>query len=120
MTKHGILFKHDTTTNITGYVDANWARDLEIWWSTFGMIFKFQFALLMWSSKLQPMVAFSSIEAKYQSLSDGAKEIIWLRSLYAELHVFNNRPIVKFVNNESNVKLVKNPMFHTCTKHIEI
>jgi hypothetical protein len=66
------------------------------------------------------MVAFSSIEAKYQSLSDGAKEIIWLRSLYAELHVFNNRPIVKFVNNESNVKLVKNPMFHTCTKHIEI
>jgi hypothetical protein len=67
MTKHGILFRHDTTINLIGYVDVDWARDLEIQRSTFGMIFKFGFVLLMWSSKLQPMVTFSNIESEYQS-----------------------------------------------------
>ncbi len=47
MTKHGILFRHDTTINLIGYVDVDWARDLEIQRSTFGMIFKFGFVLLM-------------------------------------------------------------------------
>jgi hypothetical protein len=97
MTKLGILFTHDTTINLIGYVDADWAKDLEIRRSTFGMIFKFGFALMMWSSKLQPMVVFSNIESKYQSLNDGAKEIIWLRSLYSKLQILNNRPIVMFV-----------------------
>ncbi len=60
MTKHGILFKHDTSINLIGYVDVDWARDLEIRQSTFGMIFKFRSTLMMWSSKLQPTVALSN------------------------------------------------------------
>jgi hypothetical protein len=119
MTKLGILFTCDTITNLIGYVDVDWARDLEIWWSTFGMIFKFGFALMIWSSKLQPMVAFSNIEPKYQSLSDGTKKIIWLRSLYSKLQILNSRPIVMFVDNQSNIRLVKNPIFHAHTKHIK-
>jgi hypothetical protein len=87
MTKDGILFRHDTTINLRGYVDVDWARDLEIQQSTFGMIFKFGSALLMWSSKLQPMVAFSNIKLEYLSLSNGAKKIVWLRSLYSKLQI---------------------------------
>lgn len=120
MTKHGILFRHDTTINLTRYVDVDWARDLKIQWSTFGMIFKFGSTLLMWSSKLQPMVEFSNIESKYQPLRDGAKEIIWLRSLYSNLQILNSGPIVMFANNQNNIKLVKNPIFHTYTKHTKI
>jgi hypothetical protein len=119
MTKHGILFTHDTTINLIGYVDADWARDLEIGQSTFGMIFKFGYALMMWSSKLQPMVVFSNIESKYQSLSDESREIIWLRSLYSKLQIINSGPIVMFTSNQSNIRLVNNPIFHACIKHIK-
>lgn len=60
MTKHGILLRHDKIINLTRYVDVDWARDLEIQQSTFGMIFRFCATLMTWSSKLQPMVVLSN------------------------------------------------------------
>jgi hypothetical protein len=51
----GLLFPRKDTGQIVGYVDANWARDLDRKRSTIGLLFKLGCNSIVWSSKLQPI-----------------------------------------------------------------
>jgi hypothetical protein len=53
-------------------------------------------------------------------LADGAKEIMWLWNLLADMHIPQEGPTMLFCDNQSSIKLVKNPIYHARTKHIEI
>ena len=49
-----------------------------------------------------------------------AKEIAWMKSLIRELLNIKDVPTTLFMDNQSAICLVKNPVFHKRVKHIDI
>ena len=66
------------------------------------------------------MVACSSTEAEYIALASAAREAVWLKQILTDLGKQINQPISIHVDNESAIKLAKNPEFHKRTKHIDV
>ena len=67
-------------------------------------------------------MALSSCEAEYMAASEATKEAIWMRNLIQEfqLPMFNNLKIPIVIDNNSAMKLSKNPEFYARTKHIAL
>ena len=117
----GLQYRLGEDTQLVGFCDANWAGDLEDRKSTSGFLFKLGSSPIIWRCSKQSTISLSSTEAEYKCMSDSTKEVTWLRGLLGELRMLHsNKPIVIFYDNQSSVKLAKNPVFHTKTKHIEI
>jgi hypothetical protein len=65
-------------------------------------------------------MALSTAEAKYIALSVAVCEAVWLRKLLTDLFDHEMDPTTIHCDNQSCVKLSKNPVFHDRSKHIEI
>lgn len=63
---------------LCGYTDADWAQSLSVRCSTSGYVFLLAGGAISWSSKKQPTVALSTMEAEYLALAHATKEAIWL------------------------------------------
>jgi hypothetical protein len=66
-------------TVLHGYMDADWATDVNNRKSTSGFVFMLGGAAISWGSKKQTSVALSSTEAEYIATAHAAKEAVWLR-----------------------------------------
>ena len=75
--------------------------------------------LLFGASKKQPMVALSST-VEYRGAAVAACEVAWLCKLLVDLGLHVERKIVIYCDNLSSIQLVRNPLFHAQTKHIEV
>jgi hypothetical protein len=64
-------------------------------------------------------VAKSSTEAEYRSLAMAAAELLWLKSLLLDLHIFVPSPIL-YCDNLGATYLAANSVFHARTKHVEL
>ena len=62
----------------------------------------------------------SSAEGEYGSIAAITCELKWLKGLLLSLGVHHPNAIILFCDSESALHLVKNPMFHERTKHIEV
>ncbi|GJX67767.1 putative ribonuclease H-like domain-containing protein [Tanacetum coccineum] len=67
--------------------------------------------LISWHCKKQTIVANSTTEAKYVTAANYCRQVLWIQN-------FMNTKI--YIDNESTICIVKNPVFHSKTKHIEI
>lgn len=72
---------------------------------------------ITWSSKKQTCVAFSSTKSKYRALVEINKEAIWMQELYTELGFNIPMPFKIYCNNQSAIKISKNPIYYSKTKH---
>jgi hypothetical protein len=61
-----------------------------------------------------------SIESKYKALANATAEMMWLRSLLFELGFPLSQPVDLWCDNVGVVYLSANPVFHACTKDIEL
>jgi hypothetical protein len=102
-----------------GYADAAFANANDHK-STTRYIFKMAGGAVTWYSKKQTVTALSSIEAKYIALSETAREVHWLRTLFQELGFAQALPTKIQGNNEGSIALVKNHQFHKWAKHIRV
>ncbi|KAG6486964.1 hypothetical protein ZIOFF_055545 [Zingiber officinale] len=102
-----------------GYSDSDLAGDLDGRKSTSGMTFYFNESLVSWNSQKQKTVALSSCETEFMAATTAACHALWLRSLTSELTGVESKPMTMFVNNKSSIALMKNPVFHGCSKHID-
>jgi hypothetical protein len=105
---------------ITAYSDADWAGCPDTRRSTSGFCVFLGDSLVSWSSKRQPTVSRSSIEAEYRAVANAAAECIWLRQLLGELHCGISKATVVYCDNVSAVYMSSNPIHHKRTKHIEL
>ncbi|KAG6472324.1 hypothetical protein ZIOFF_069784 [Zingiber officinale] len=95
------------------------AGDLDGRKSTSGMTFYFNESLVSWNSQKQKTVALSSCETKFMAATTAACHALWLRSLASELTGVKPKPVTLFVDNKSAIALMKNPVFHGRSKHID-
>ncbi|KAG3044193.1 hypothetical protein PC122_g24908 [Phytophthora cactorum] len=120
---HGICFKPGDNIDFRGYSDADWAGDLADRKSTSGYTFMLMGAPVSWGSKKQSSVSLSTSEAEYIALSLAIQEGKWIHRLLCEILAATNEtgPELKIrEDNQSCIKMTKNPVNHGRAKHIDI
>ena len=71
---YGLLYKKGETCKLAGYYDADYAGDYDTRRLTTGYMFSLGIAVVSWSSKRQPTVSLSTIEAEYRATVAVAQE----------------------------------------------
>lgn len=117
-TDMGIRFEGGKILDFCGYSDADYAGDKKTGRSTSGYVFMFGGGIISWCSERQKSVALSTTESEYMAAAHAIKELVWLEGLLSTL-IDLNKPIF-FMDNQSAIRLVKNPEFHKRTKHINV
>ncbi|KAG8496781.1 hypothetical protein CXB51_008001 [Gossypium anomalum] len=75
-----------TEDGVIGYVDADFAGDLDRRRSLTGYVFTIGGCAISWKATLQTTVALSTTEAEYMAITEACKEAIWLKGLFSELN----------------------------------
>jgi len=118
----GFLFpdgSRSEVNEIIGYSDSDWYGDLTDRRSTSGYVFKFNDPSISWCTKKQQVTALSSCEAKYIAGTFAICQALCLDSVIKELKCEVVKPLTLRIDNKSPVSLVKNPISHGRSKHIE-
>ena len=117
---HGLVYtKGGGPEVLVAYSDSDHAADTVGRRSTAGMAFYLNGCLITWGSQKQKTVALSSCEAEFMAATVAAMQALWLRSLLSELTSTPRRTVTMFVDNNSAIALMKNPVFHGRSKHID-
>jgi hypothetical protein len=95
-----------------GYTDSDVGGDLVGRRSTGGMDFYVNERLVTWSSHKEKTVALSSCEAEFMAATPAAKQALWLRNLLGEITTTKPKTVSLFVDNNSAIALMKNPVSH--------
>ena len=61
---------------LQGYIDTDYAGDLDQWRSTMGYVFTVAECIISWKPELQDTVAFLTTEAKYITAVDALEETL--------------------------------------------
>ena len=104
---------------VRGYVDSDFAGDLDKRKSTTGYVFTLAGGAVSWVSKLQTVVALSTTEAEYMAATQACKEAVWVKRLLEELG-HKQEKITLFCDSQSALHIARNPTFHSRTKHIGV
>ncbi|GJU19374.1 putative ribonuclease H-like domain-containing protein [Tanacetum coccineum] len=75
--------------------------------------------LISWQWKKQTIVANSTTEAEYVVAANCCGHVLWIQNQMLD-YGFNFMNTKIYIDNESTICIVKNPVFHSKTKHIEI
>ncbi|GKV37057.1 hypothetical protein SLEP1_g45126 [Rubroshorea leprosula] len=105
--------------NVVGFVDSDFAGDLDKRRSTTGYVFTLLGCAISWKATLQSTVALSTTEVEYMAITEAIKEALWLKGLVSDLGVEKNEMMV-FCDSQSAIHLTKNTMYHERTKHIQV
>ncbi|KAJ3569220.1 hypothetical protein NP233_g5191 [Leucocoprinus birnbaumii] len=99
--------------DLVGWTDSNWAQDPDNRRSIGGFVFEVSGSSVAWSSKKQPTVATSSVEAEYMAASNATKEAIWLRTLLKEIDYPQVDATIIHADNQGCIALAHNPVNHS-------
>jgi len=116
-TRLGVLYRGNEA--LQGYVDADWAGDIDGRRSTTGFIFTLNGGTNSWASKRQSTVATSTAEAEYVAAAMATKEAKWLRKLLFALGG-DSGAVPMGEDNQSCLVLVNNPEATGRTKHVDV
>ena len=117
---YGLKYDVNQEINLEGYVDLDWAGSATDRNNTLRWCFSMGSGVISWFSRNQSCVALSTAEAKYVAYCSASSESVWLKKLLSELYDIPLDATYIFCENQSYVKLSKNPVFHNKSNHIEI
>jgi hypothetical protein len=104
---------------LVGFSDSDFAGSLVDCKSTSGACYFLGCSLVSWSSKKQNSVALSTVEAKYIAVDSCCTQILYMKQSLVDYNIkLGSVPIL--CDNESAMKIAKNLVLHSQTKHIDI
>ncbi|CAI7882311.1 unnamed protein product [Closterium sp. NIES-53] len=105
---------------VTAFSDASFASELEDMTSVGGFICCVVGGPTAWESKKQVDQALSLVESEYMALFRAIREIVWQRSLLAELREEQQGPTPLYCDSQGAIALAKNHVLHGLTKHMRV
>lgn len=108
-----------TRDGVIGYVDSDFAGDLDRRRSLTGYVFTLGGCAISWKAILQYTVALSTTEAEYMAIAEACKEAVWLKGFFSELSE-DLQISSLFSDSQSAIFLTKDQMYHERTKHIDV
>ncbi|GJX06318.1 zinc finger, CCHC-type containing protein [Tanacetum coccineum] len=117
--KLGLWYPMDSPFDLEAFSDSDYAgASLDRKSTTRGCQFLGK-RLISWKCKKQTIVANSTTEAEYVVAANCCGQVLWIQNQMLD-YGFNFMNIKIHIDNESTICIVKNPVFHSKTKHIEI
>nr|GEV52664.1 ribonuclease H-like domain-containing protein [Tanacetum cinerariifolium] len=118
-TKIGSLVSKVSSFDLEAYSDSDYAgANLDRKSITEGCQFLGR-GLISWQCKKQTIVATSTTKAEYVAAAHYYGQVLWIQNQLLD-YGFNIMNTKIYIDNESTICIVKNPVFHSKTKHIEI
>ncbi|GJV02792.1 putative ribonuclease H-like domain-containing protein [Tanacetum coccineum] len=117
--KLGLWYPRDSPFDLETFSDSDYAGASLDRKSTIGGCQFLGRRLISWQCKNQAIVANSTTEAEYVAAANCCGQLLWIQNqmLYYGFKFMNTKI---YIDNESTICIVKNPVFHFKTKHIEI
>ncbi|GKA72687.1 putative ribonuclease H-like domain-containing protein [Tanacetum coccineum] len=117
--KLGLWYPRDSPFNLEAFFDSNYAGASLDKKSTTGGCQFLDKRLISWQCKKQTIVANSTTEAEYVAAANCCGQVLWIQNQMLD-YGFNFMNTKIYNDNESTICIVKNPIFHSKTKHIKI
>ncbi|GKA56477.1 putative ribonuclease H-like domain-containing protein [Tanacetum coccineum] len=117
--KLGLWYPRVSSFDLEAYSDSDYAgANLDRKSTTGGCQFLGR-RLISWQCKKQTIVATSTTEAEYVAAANCCGQVLWIQNQMLD-YGFNFMNTKIYIDNESTICIVKNPVFHSKTKHIAI
>ncbi|GJR87896.1 putative ribonuclease H-like domain-containing protein [Tanacetum coccineum] len=117
--KLGLWYPKDSPFDLVAYTDSDYARASLDRKSTIRGCQFLRCRLISWQCKKQTVVANSTTEAEYVAASSCCGQVLWIQNQLLD-YGYNFMHTKIFIDNNSTICIIKNPVFHSKTKHIEI
>nr|GEZ13469.1 ribonuclease H-like domain, reverse transcriptase, RNA-dependent DNA polymerase [Tanacetum cinerariifolium] len=114
-----ITYKHNGGNKIHGFSDSSYEVNTQEGKGTTGIIFYYGESPISWSTQKQATVALSSCESEFIAATVAVTRALWLKRLLSKLKHSQEEKIMIQVYNKSAIALMKNPVFHGRSKHID-
>lgn len=118
--RYGLKYTGGDDIRLSGFTDADWAGSSVDKKNTSRYCFNVGLGMVSWCNRKQKSVALSSVEAEYMEANTTTCKVIWLRKLLVSLFRKKMGATNVYCDNQSCIKLSKNPVFHDRSKHIDI
>ncbi|GKC65019.1 hypothetical protein Tco_1097617, partial [Tanacetum coccineum] len=117
--KLGLWYPRDSPFELEAFSDSDYAGASLDKKSTTGGCQFLSRRLISWQCKKQTIVANSTTEAEYDGAAHCCGQVLWIQNQMMD-YGFNFMNTKIHIDNESTICVVKNPVHHSRTKHIEI
>ncbi|GKB89088.1 putative ribonuclease H-like domain-containing protein, partial [Tanacetum coccineum] len=117
--KLGLWYPRVSSFDLEAYSDSDYAGANLDRKSTTGDCPFLGMRLIFWQCKKQTIVATSTTEAEYVAAANCCGQVLWIQNQMLD-YGFNFMNTKIYIDNESTICIVKNPVYHSKTKHIAI
>src|SRR6202047_4867244 len=115
----GLWYPKDSSFELYGYSDADYAGSKVDRKSTSGTSFFLGKSLVSWFSKKQNSVALSTAEAEYIAVGSCVAQLLWMKQELEHYGLkYDHIPV--YCATTSAIDLSQNPIQHSRSKHIEV
>nr|GEU61691.1 putative ribonuclease H-like domain-containing protein [Tanacetum cinerariifolium] len=115
----GLWYPKDSPLDLIAYYDSDYVGASLDRKSTTGGCQFLGSRLISWQCKKQKIMANSTTEPEYIAASNCYGQVLWLQNQLLD-YGYNFMQTKIHVDNESEICVLKNPIYHLNTKHIEI
>ncbi|GJV90336.1 putative ribonuclease H-like domain-containing protein [Tanacetum coccineum] len=117
--KLGLWYPRVSSFDLESYSDSDYAgANLDRKSTTRGCQFLGR-RLISWQCKKQTIVATSTTEEECVAAASCCRQVLWIQNQMLD-YGFNFMNTKIYIDNESTICIVKNPVYHSKTKHIAI
>ncbi|GKA30577.1 putative ribonuclease H-like domain-containing protein [Tanacetum coccineum] len=117
--KLGLWYLKDSPFDLVAYTDSDYTRASLDRKSTTGGCQFLGCRLISWQCKKQTMVDNSITKAEYVAALSCCGQVLWIQNQLLD-YGYNFMHTKIFIDNNSTIFIIKNLVFHSKTKHIEI